>query len=199
MANFKNKTVYVRAPKDDVFTFNRISSSVTSNPKLNYCEKSIMVEILSHSDDYVINKGYIRKVLQMPYKKFADSWASLEEKYYINAQRFFGGTKYVINEKGNYIYPNELDSSNSDTDILNTDIKNTDVTLHTIKKTTINQTNSSTQDLKSWDRATKVKKATNTQKHKDGERDSTPSWTSSDIPIEDMPDMNLDIDIDDVV
>lgn len=98
---FKNQTVIIRTIKDKEHPYVLLSSTLLV---LNGYERAIMLELLSNSDDFIINKIVVEKRLGFPHKKFLDAWKSLEEKYYIQCDRFFGGVKWVINEQPNSKY-----------------------------------------------------------------------------------------------
>ena len=146
---FRNQTVLIRAKKDMEHPYIMLSSSLL---KLDGYERAIMMEILSNSDDFIINKNVVEKRLGFPHKKFLDSWKSLEDKHYILCDRFFGGVKWVINENPYANYDTRINYTGvintqseagciSDTSIINTSIINTGVHLTNNKKTNNNRTN----------------------------------------------------------
>jgi len=132
MYNFNNKTIYLRTEKDSTYPFHRISYSILNNSNLDYCEKSIMCELLAHSNDYIVNKGLIRQVLRMPHAKFQKAWKLLEDKHFIDKERFKGGVKWVINEAGNFNFTKVLENNT-----LNNSISLSGVELLTNEKNTI--------------------------------------------------------------
>jgi len=117
---FKNKTVVIREVKDDTHPFTRLSNSLL---KLDGYERAIMHELLSNSDEFIVNKKVVQKRLGFPHKKFHDAWMRLEEKYYIRKERFFGGVKWIISENPQ-AGPDEIITDSNRNDIVNTDADN---------------------------------------------------------------------------
>lgn len=157
--NFKNTSKILRTPKDKDNPYTMLSAVLL---KLDGYERAIMYELLSNSDDFIINKTVIQKRLGFPHKKFNDAWRSLEDKHHILCDRKWGSVHWVIVENpyskntdigytdvnnGEKEAESETDR-NTYTDITYTDITNTDELLTNNKKTNIKRTILRPRDLK---------------------------------------------------
>jgi len=101
MKTYKNTSKIIKAPYNKDHPYTVVSNNWNDYTKLNGFERAIMLELMSNSDSFIINKDVVRERLGFPKQKFLDAWASLEKKYYISCDRFFGGVKWVINETVN--------------------------------------------------------------------------------------------------
>jgi hypothetical protein len=91
----RNRTTFVRCPKDEQHPFTRIPATLYS---LNGYQLAIMAQILSNRDDWNIVKKEISKRLGFPREKFNNAWKSLIELGYIHVKRIQGGYDYTIYE-----------------------------------------------------------------------------------------------------
>jgi hypothetical protein len=91
----RNRTTFVRCPKDEQHPFTRIPATLYS---LNGYQLAIMAQILSNRDDWNIVKKEISKRLGFPREKFNNAWKSLIELGYIHVKRIQGGIDYTIYE-----------------------------------------------------------------------------------------------------
>ena len=75
-----NTTTYVRSPRNNKDPFTRISNSIAKLPAV---EAGIMLQILSNSDDWVINKKVVRDKSGLGEVSFTKAWNHLKELGYI--------------------------------------------------------------------------------------------------------------------
>ena len=78
--------------------YTRIDNMLINDKRLNYLEKMIMVDILSHPEDWIVVKSYFEKRSGFGKKKFDKSWKVLENAGYISHKRIKGGWKYSVDE-----------------------------------------------------------------------------------------------------
>lgn len=79
-----NTTTYVRTPRISEYPFTRISNSIA---KLPAAEAGIMLQILSNSNDWVINKEVVRKRSGLGKDRFTKAWNHLKNLGYISIKR----------------------------------------------------------------------------------------------------------------
>jgi hypothetical protein len=95
----KNRTTFIRCPKDDNNPFNRVPAKLYN---LNGYQFAIMAQILSNRDDWNLVKYDIQKRLGFPERKFLKAWKDLETLGYINLKRTWGSYHYTIYENPDY-------------------------------------------------------------------------------------------------
>ena len=91
----RNRTIFVRCPKDRQHPFNRLPAKLNS---LNGYQLAIMVQILSNKNSWSLVKEEIGKRLGFPRNKFNSAWRSLEDQGYIKKTQIQGGWEYTIIE-----------------------------------------------------------------------------------------------------
>jgi len=79
-----NTTTYVRFPRNNEHPFTRISNSIAKLPAV---EAGIMLQILSNSDDWVINKEVVRKRSGLGKDRFKKAWNHLKTLGYISIKQ----------------------------------------------------------------------------------------------------------------
>jgi hypothetical protein len=95
----KNRTTFVRCPKDENNPFNRVPAKLYY---LNGYQFAIMAQILSNRNDWNLVKYEIQKRLGFPERKFFKAWKDLEKLGYINLKRTWGSYHYTIYENPDY-------------------------------------------------------------------------------------------------
>jgi hypothetical protein len=91
----RNKTTFVRCPKDEQHPFVRVPATICS---LNGYQSAIMLQIISNKDGWNIVKYEISKRLGFPREKFDTAWQSLIDLGYIKVDRIQSGYDYTIYE-----------------------------------------------------------------------------------------------------
>jgi len=132
-----NSTKYVRSPRDRDNPFTRISNSIAKLPAV---EAGIMLQILSNSDDWVINKEVIKKRSGLGRDGFKGAWNSLKSKGYISVNRIptqngkFQYEYIIYEDPENHNPPSLIEEPT--TDIRSTETRTT-ITLPTVNHTTV--------------------------------------------------------------
>jgi hypothetical protein len=95
----KNRTTFVRCPKDENYPFNRVPAKLYD---LNGYQFAIMAQILANKDGWNIVKSEIQNRLDFPERKFLKAWKDLEALGYIKLKRLWGSYHYTIYEDLDY-------------------------------------------------------------------------------------------------
>lgn len=99
MKNFKNQTTYNRAKHDDSNKYTLIAFETVRDKRLTSNELGILVYILSHANDFVINKGMIQRWSRLGDHSFNKCWNDLKQYGYIEKKPIQSGVEWTINEK----------------------------------------------------------------------------------------------------
>lgn len=91
----KNRTTFVRCPKDEDHPFHRIPAKLC---ELDGYQLAIMVQIIANKDGWNIVKSEIARRLVFPRQKFNDAWKELLKSGHIIRTRIQGGYDYTIFE-----------------------------------------------------------------------------------------------------
>ena len=100
---FANTSTIVDYPTDAEHPYTICSNNWNDYNKLDGYERAIMLELMSNSKEFIINKSVIQKRLKFPRQKFLNAWASLVEKHFIMCdknQKY--GVHWVINPGATY-------------------------------------------------------------------------------------------------
>jgi hypothetical protein len=95
----KNRTTFVRCPKDEDHPFNRVPAKLYA---LDGYQFAIITQILANKDGWNIVKSEIQKRLGFPERKFLKAWKDLETLGYIKLKRMWGSYDYTIYEDPEY-------------------------------------------------------------------------------------------------
>lgn len=83
-----NTTKIYRAKNDGKSNYyTKMSNDIAEDNRLNATQMGIMFLILKNSDDFVLNKGYIRKKSGLGERAFATAWKALVKYGYITEER----------------------------------------------------------------------------------------------------------------
>ena len=100
---YTNKTTYNRSDHNKNNPYTIISNKILEDKNLDYMGRLIMLTLLSHPDNWVINKERELRIIGCPHKKFNDAWKQLERLHYITRKRILNGTFWVVNENPNVV------------------------------------------------------------------------------------------------
>jgi len=112
-----NNTTYVRSPRNKENPFTRISNSIAKLPAV---EAGIMLQILSNSDDWVINKEVVRDRSGLGKDRFKKAWNHLKTLGYISIKQIPSQNgkiryEYTIYENPGVLNPpSEIESPGTD-------------------------------------------------------------------------------------
>lgn len=124
MSKFNNKTTFKRANHDSSHPFTVISNALIKDSRLTVTDKGIMVHILSHSDEFVINmtaiqekSGIGRAAFQKSLKRLQNIGYLKKEKVRTRDGKQFSGWHWTINEYSLLPTSESLKSENQHSDI----------------------------------------------------------------------------------
>jgi hypothetical protein len=98
MKKWSNKSTIIRSKYDKEHPFTVISNCWNDYRVLNGTERAIMLEIMSNSDSFVINKLVVKKRLDFYDTAFNNAWKSLEDKGFIFSEKIGLGYEYAVRE-----------------------------------------------------------------------------------------------------
>jgi len=133
---FKNKTTYIRCPKDAEFTFVRTSTNAMKNLTPNGL--NIWIWLASHDDSWIINRSVTQKECKLSVRDFKKGWEELQTKFYLLKENLRRGVNWIFVEDPSYNV-NRVTSASISTRVIDNGVIDNGVPLPTTEENTIEE------------------------------------------------------------